>query len=235
MNVHQPPWRSAKASSSAGSAHSSPEFQYSDREFLPTTTPQLTPQVLRQHRQHAYLRRFFQRSEDLPGQGAFRLLHVARLPPPVETPLPRYTETTPGEGRGSGAIGRTDANGIYRASYTSVVTARSSASRMARPSPFSSSARTLARFTGPPCTEGRTRRVSLRLVAIAIVSAGRMIAGVARHDISPHRSPLLHITSHICCMSRDTLLTTLFNRKSPRSVPAAQSSTSVPSSVPRST
>ena len=62
-------------------------------------------------------------------------------------------------------IGRTFADGINRASSTSVVTARSSASRTERPSPFSSSARTLARFTGPLSTEGRTRRVSLRLVA----------------------------------------------------------------------
>ncbi|KAH8627265.1 hypothetical protein IG631_17033 [Alternaria alternata] len=62
-------------------------------------------------------------------------------------------------------IGRTFADGINRASSTSVVTARSSASRTERPSPCSSSARTLARFTGPLSTEGRTRRVSLRLVA----------------------------------------------------------------------
>jgi hypothetical protein len=62
-------------------------------------------------------------------------------------------------------IGGAMADSIYRASSSSVATARSSASRTARASPFSSSARTLARSTGPLCTDGRTRRVSLRLVA----------------------------------------------------------------------
>jgi hypothetical protein len=57
------------------------------------------------------------------------------------------------------------ADSMYRASFTSVATARSSVSRPARASPSSSSARTHARYTGRLSTEGRTRRVSLRLVA----------------------------------------------------------------------
>jgi hypothetical protein len=56
---------------------------------------------------------------------------------------------------------------VYRASSTSVVTARSSDSRMARPSPCSCSARTPARSHGQLSTAGNTRRVSLRLVVTA--------------------------------------------------------------------
>ena len=53
----------------------------------------------------------------------------------------------------------------YRASSTSVVTAKSSDSRMARPKAFSSSERTHVGSPGRRCSGGSTRRVSLRLVA----------------------------------------------------------------------
>jgi hypothetical protein len=51
---------------------------------------------------------------------------------------------------------------IYRASFTSVVIARSSDSRMARPSPSSCNARTPVALHGPSFSEDNTRRVSLR-------------------------------------------------------------------------
>jgi hypothetical protein len=50
----------------------------------------------------------------------------------------------------------------YRASSTSVVIARSSDSRMARPSPSSFNARTPVALHGPSFSEDNTRRVSLR-------------------------------------------------------------------------
>ena len=50
----------------------------------------------------------------------------------------------------------------YRASSTSVVTARSSVSRTANPSLFSSSARTPVALHGPFSSDVNTRRVSLR-------------------------------------------------------------------------
>jgi hypothetical protein len=51
-----------------------------------------------------------------------------------------------------------------RASSTSVVTARSSDSKMARPNLSSSSARTLVALRGLSFSEDNTRRVSLRYV-----------------------------------------------------------------------
>jgi hypothetical protein len=85
-------------------------------------------------------------------------------PPDVEIPLSRHKHHyiwrrgTHQDNRG------VDADGNYRASCTSVVTARSSASRTARPSPCSSRGRTPARSHGRPFTDGCIRRVSLRLV-----------------------------------------------------------------------
>ena len=52
----------------------------------------------------------------------------------------------------------------FRASSTSVVTARSSASRMANPSRFSCSAKTPAASLGLCSSDDRIRRVSLRSV-----------------------------------------------------------------------
>jgi hypothetical protein len=54
---------------------------------------------------------------------------------------------------------------VCRASSTSVVIAKSSDSRMARPKAFSSSERTHVGSPGRRCSGGSTRRVSLRLVA----------------------------------------------------------------------
>lgn len=57
---------------------------------------------------------------------------------------------------------------MNRVSCTSVVTARSSVSREARPSRSSYSARTREESLGPPYSEGNTRRVSLRSVIFEI-------------------------------------------------------------------
>ena len=51
---------------------------------------------------------------------------------------------------------------VCRASSTSVVIARSSDSRMARPNPSSCNARTPVALHGPSFSEDNTRRVSLR-------------------------------------------------------------------------
>jgi hypothetical protein len=51
-----------------------------------------------------------------------------------------------------------------RESSTSAVTARSSASKTARPNPSSSNAKTPAASPGPSCSEDNTRRVSQRYV-----------------------------------------------------------------------
>jgi hypothetical protein len=154
-------------------ANSAPDTQSPQPRKLParppTTTPRLTRQVLRQHRQHAYLRRFLQRPEDLPRQGASRcrappvlfLRHMSRFRIAHTRNIPRPAH---GGGNEAAAIDGPGADGIHRASSSSVVTARSSVSRTARPSPFSSSARTPARSHGRLCTDGCTRRVSLRLV-----------------------------------------------------------------------
>jgi len=133
----------------------------------PTTTPRLTPQVPPQHRQHAYLRRLLQRSKDLPWKGALyrppqrlaRRRYSAVAPPHTIYVWPRDCDR---------AIEGIDADGNNRASCTSVVTARSSASRTARPSPSSCRGRTPARSHGPPSTDGCTRRVSLRLVCLQL-------------------------------------------------------------------
>lgn len=83
----------------------------------------------------------------------------------------------------------TYADGMFRASYTSVVTARSSDSRMASLRACSSSARTPAGSLGPFSSEGNTRRVSLRLVDTIAQSAywEAMSVGVGSgklHDIT---------------------------------------------------
>jgi hypothetical protein len=213
----------------------------------PTTTPRLTQQVLLQHRQHAYLRRYLQRPKDLPGQGAFCL--SPSDPPHVRYPpsRARYDHRL-AEGHCRCAIEGIDADGDNRVSCTSVATARSSASRTARPSPCSSSARTPVRSHGRLCTDGCTRRVSLRLVHPPRAHSTRhwgdadwvsraMTSGASQHDLGHgiERSPRTPLP---CCTTHH--YGALANhrhpyRKSPRSAPAAQSSTSVPSSVPRST
>ena len=169
--MDQPQWRCAKVLTASrldsSLAHRS-QLQYCT-QFATDDNPTTNTQVSRQHRQHAYLRRFLQRSKDLPGQGALQCR--SRVPPSAAARgrhsaiAPQQSEHLAEGDDGDTIMGRALADGIYRASFTSVVTARSSASRTARASPFSSSARTLARFTGPLSTEGRTRRVSLRLVA----------------------------------------------------------------------
>jgi hypothetical protein len=168
-------------------ANSAPDTQRPQPRKLParppTTTPRLTRQVLRQHRQHAYLRRFLQRSEDLPRQGASRRRAPQSLfPPPPHVAIPyrahtRNTPTRPAHDDGGGyeaaAIDGHGADGYNRASSSSVVTARSSVSRTERPSPFSSSARTPARSHGRLCTGGCTRRASLRLVRTQGIEGSR--------------------------------------------------------------
>lgn len=64
----------------------------------------------------------------------------------------------------------------HRASYTFVATAKSSAFRTARPSPFSSSARTLAAYHGLSCSAASTRRASLRFVQHGFCTSCFMVA-----------------------------------------------------------
>ena len=86
--------------------------------------------------------------------------------PPTRIAIPQLRQRIHicGQGWRNNMTGKPITDNSYRASSTSVVIARSSASRMARPSPYSSSARTHARSPGQPFTDGSTRRVSLRLV-----------------------------------------------------------------------
>jgi hypothetical protein len=126
----------------------------------PTTTPRLTQQVLPTPPTCVPTKT---PSAAKRSTRARCVLPSPQGPPHVPDPPSRQTRTAWPRDTPAGPLG-TDADGLRRASCTSVVTARSSASRTARPSPCSSSARTPARSHGRLCTDGCTRRVSLRLV-----------------------------------------------------------------------
>lgn len=125
--------------------------------------------------QDAYLRRLFQRSEDLPWQGVF-LNEFNSISPCPGGKQARQPPTPPAKSslcvKGDILSGQKKMDmvnllvffEIYRASCTSVATAGSSASRMESPNPSSSSARTLAGYPGLSCTVASTRRVSLKSV-----------------------------------------------------------------------
>ena len=110
-----------------------------------TTSLHTNQQVPRHHRQHAYLRRHFLRREDLPGQGAFRR---PCLRAPIFATGSKFRNGTLSAWntemqRILGQLTGTCADGMFRASCMSVVTPRSSDSRMARPNLSSFSERTL--------------------------------------------------------------------------------------------
>ena len=101
----------------------------------------------------------------------------------------------------------------HRANSTFVVTARSSGSKMAKPSPSSFNARTLVALRGPYFSENNTRRVFPRYgmnYQSNIADGLDVIEGRKEANAS------------------------LNNRKLPRSDPAARSSPNVPSLVPHS-
>ena len=82
--VHQPRWLCAKGLAACrladSLAHRS-RLQYCT-QFATDDNPTTNTQVSRQHRQHAYLRRFLQRTKDLPGQGALKCRSTSRRSPP---------------------------------------------------------------------------------------------------------------------------------------------------------
>merc|ERR1711964_909552 len=80
---------------------------------------------------------------------------------------------------------------LERASSTSAVIPRSSASRMERPNPSSSNARTPAELPGLSCSADNTRRVSLRKLPRsdpAVPSSQRAIVGASLEVIKERRS-----------------------------------------------
>ena len=82
--AHQPPATAPNAKRLACSGLARPQVstRSCNIEFATDDNPTTNTQVSRQHRQHAYLRRFLQRSKDLPGQGALHCPSTSRRPPP---------------------------------------------------------------------------------------------------------------------------------------------------------
>lgn len=153
--------------------------QVAARDRFDSTTqrqPTTTDRLRISNNQDAYLRRLFQRSEDLPWQGAFLnefnpLSPCPRASRPAHRPPPRQDRAYARKGhlvpyiwKKLNVVNILVFFEIYRVSCTSVATAGSSASRMENPNPSSSSARTLAGYPGLSCTAANTRRVSLKSV-----------------------------------------------------------------------
>jgi len=131
----------------------------------------------------------------------------------AKTESRRSVEMAPGWGM---CTTEQHADSTFRASSSFAPTARSSASRTARPSPSSFSARTPAASPGPYCAGDSGGRVSLRYART-----------------SPCKGPLEFFQDARNCDENQNV--DAHHRSKPRPVVAAKSSHSVPLSVPRLT